>query len=77
MTIRIMKAMAVAYTIWRGLMRGRWLAAAFAIWRMLRRDRAEDVSKAAALTFLEAGEPAIYRRKGWRKLDSRARRTPV
>ncbi|MDQ0191241.1 hypothetical protein JI721_01175 [Alicyclobacillus cycloheptanicus] len=77
LTIRVMKALAVAYTLWRGLMRGRWLAAGFALWRILQRDRQEDVSRRAAAAFLGAGDPAIYRRKGWRKLGTRFRRAPM
>lgn len=73
---RLLRAVAVAYTLWRGLMRGRWLAAGFALWRILRRDPAASVSRAAAVEFLSADEPAIYRRKGWRKLDVRARVRP-
>ena len=72
LTVRVFRALAVAYTVWRGLMRGRWLFAGLALWRILwaKRDD-ESAVRDAALQFFTGGEPAIYRRKGWRKLESR------
>lgn len=69
-TYRIIKAILVVYALWNAFLRSRWLTVGVMLWRVLRRRSVRNVPTAAVLQFVNAGEPAIYRRQGWRKIIS-------
>jgi hypothetical protein len=68
---RIFKWAMVLYGLWTALLRSRWMAIAVALWRILSRRRVRPVKPTAAVVFVDASEPAVYRRVGWRKLVPR------
>jgi hypothetical protein len=72
-TYRIVKAMVVIYALFNAFLRSRWFTVGFMLWRVLRRKPAVNARKAAVIQFVNAGEPAIYRRRGLRKILSTRR----
>jgi hypothetical protein len=69
MMYRLFQVFSMVYTLWRALQRGRWWAVGFALWKMLRnRGVDRDAKCVADITFVNAGEPAIYRRRGIRRI---------
>lgn len=71
---RLARLLFVAYGMWEAFLRSRWVTVGFALWKILKRRRARNVKRAAALTFINGSEPAIFRRIGWRRvLPRRAR----
>lgn len=70
---RVVKALIVMYALLSALLRSRWFTIGFMLWRVLRRKPIVNVRKAAVIQFANASEPAIYRRKGWRKIISSRR----
>jgi hypothetical protein len=65
---RVVKVVATLYGFWSMLTRRRWLAVGFALWRFWRRRPARNPALRAQWMFVNAGEPAIYRRRGTRRL---------
>lgn len=72
-TYRIVKAVLVVYALLNAFLRSRWFTVGFMLWRVLRRRPTLNVRKAAVIQFVNAGEPAIYRRRGLRKILSARR----
>lgn len=73
---RLVRAVAALYGIWVTFRKSRWLAVGLALWRLLQRKPARDARRMAAFTFIHAGEPAVYRRRGWRRVVVRRIKVP-
>lgn len=65
---RVIRLFLMMYGAWNALAKSRSFAVAIALIRILRRQRVRGVNRAAALTFVDGSEPAIYRREGWRRI---------
>jgi hypothetical protein len=65
---RIIRSVIILYGLWNAFMRSRWVAVLFALWRVLKRKPGKDVRRVAAFEFMNAHEPAIYRRRGVRRV---------
>lgn len=72
---RLFKTAVFIYGLWNAWKNSRWLTTAAALWRMLQKRPDQDTNRKAQMVFVSAMEPAIYQRKGWRKLSSK--RTPI
>ncbi|WP_029420636.1 hypothetical protein [Alicyclobacillus macrosporangiidus] len=68
---RTAKWLLMLYGLWQAVLRSRWLTLAIALWRMLGGKPRRDAGRVAVITFADAGEPAVYRRLGWRSIRSR------
>lgn len=68
MVYRLVRLFLLLYGVWTTIMRSRWLAIALAVFRLWRRRRAKKAKRTAALQFVHAGDPAIYKRQGWRRI---------
>lgn len=73
--VRVIRFAFLVYGVWSAWRKNRWLAAALAVWSMVRRRPRQNTDRKAEMMFVSALEPAIYQRKGWRKLS--AKRTPI
>ncbi|QSO49455.1 hypothetical protein [Alicyclobacillus mengziensis] len=65
---RVIRLFLTIYGAWNALAKSRSFAVVMALIRILRRRRVRSVKRAAALTFVDGSEPAIYRREGWRRI---------
>lgn len=66
---RAVRILLMVYGFWNALLKSRWWTVSVAIYRMLRRRRnVRNTKRVAAVQFVNGGEPAIYRRTGWRRL---------
>ncbi|WP_026975323.1 hypothetical protein [Alicyclobacillus contaminans] len=74
---RALKLTLFLYGLTTALLRSRWLTVVVALWQMLRRRRVRPVKPTATVVFVNASEPAIYRRRGVRKLRSLRKRSNV
>ncbi|KPV45306.1 hypothetical protein [Alicyclobacillus ferrooxydans] len=70
---RLVRFMLLIYGTVNAILKSRGFVVVMALLRMLMRRRVRSVRKTAALTFVDGGEPAIYRRQGWRKLTLQRR----
>lgn len=73
MVFRIAKWVFAVYAVWDTIMASRWVAVTIALVRLLRRKPQRDWRRTGDSMFLGGGEPAIYERRGWRKLGIRRR----
>lgn len=72
-TFRTVKWIVALYALWDTLMASRWLALFIALYRLFRRKPRRNVATVANFRVANGGEPAIYERRGWRKLSVRRR----
>lgn len=70
---KIVKWAFAIYAMWDTIMASRWVAVTVALYRLLRGKPKRDVKKSADWMFVNGGEPAVYERRGWRKLGIRRR----
>jgi hypothetical protein len=73
-TYRVIKLLMFVYGLWTAIMRGRWLAVGIGLWQILRKRCVRPVRPTANILFVNASEPAIYRRTGLRRLFSSGRK---
>ncbi|GGI97039.1 hypothetical protein GCM10010885_03280 [Alicyclobacillus cellulosilyticus] len=74
---RVFRLVATVYGVWQMLSRGKWLRAAWAVLRHLRQAPDRDARRTAEFIAVSGGEPAIYRRRGWRRVGARRARAEV
>ncbi|MCL6637365.1 MAG: hypothetical protein K6T26_05400 [Alicyclobacillus sp.] len=67
-TWRTIRILLMCYGLWCALLRSRWLTVVLALWRVLRGRPLREPRRAAVIAFCDAGEPAIYRRLGRRRI---------
>ncbi|MBX5435601.1 MAG: hypothetical protein IRZ33_00115 [Alicyclobacillaceae bacterium] len=72
LAFRLLRMAASVYGMWMAVRRSRLLALTGFLYELVRRRRVRDTGRVAQFRVVTAGEPAIYRRRGWRKLGSRA-----
>jgi len=70
---RTVKWMFALYALWETLLASRWIAIFLALYRLFRRKPRRAVATVANFMVSSGGEPAIYERRGWRKLLLRRR----
>jgi hypothetical protein len=68
---RTAKWLLMLYGLWQAVLRSRWLTLAIALWRMLGGRPPRPAGRVAVIRFAEAGDPAVYRRLGWRSIRPR------
>ncbi|MBX6352164.1 MAG: hypothetical protein IRZ10_02420 [Thermoflavifilum sp.] len=69
--VRLIRGGITLYGYWSLFRNRRWLAMLVAAWRLWRRRPLRDARRRAQWLFVTAGEPAIYRRRGVRRIGSR------
>lgn len=72
-TYRLIKLWMFIYGLWTAILRGRWFAVGIGLWQILRKRRVRPIQPTANIMFVNASEPAIYRRTGLRRLFSSRR----
>ncbi|MCL6631710.1 MAG: hypothetical protein K6T63_03680 [Alicyclobacillus herbarius] len=65
---RLFRWAAVIYTFLQTFKRSRMLLVAAMLWRLLRRIPWSSPRRTAMVRFVGGGEPAIYRRRGLRRM---------
>lgn len=73
LAFRIVKWGFAVYAIRETFMASRWVAVIVALYRLLRKRPNRDAKKTADWMFINGGEPAVYGRRGFRKLGIRKR----
>ncbi|MCL6548780.1 MAG: hypothetical protein K6T30_07700 [Alicyclobacillus sp.] len=68
---RLFRLTAAVYGVWMALRRSRLLTLTGLVYELLRWRRVRDARRVAQFRVVTAGEPAIYRRRGWRRLGRR------
>ena len=71
LVIRLVRILAMVYALWKTLLNSRWVAVTVALYQLLRKRPRRNAKRVADFMFVHAGEPAIYERKGPRRLISR------
>ncbi len=67
---RIIRWAFALYSLLQVFRQRRWLGVGWLLWDLLSRRRVRDLQPAATWIFVNGGEPAIYRRRAWRKIPA-------